>query len=58
MSVVIEELVKMHSSIQPLRTLHIGGDEVPGEAWEESPRCQSFMQKIGVGRSVDSILEI
>lgn len=28
----------------PLRTVHMGGDEVPAGAWEKSPLCQSLIQ--------------
>lgn len=27
-----------------LRTLHIGGDEVPAGAWEKSPLCRAFLE--------------
>ncbi|NNG24767.1 family 20 glycosylhydrolase [Telluria aromaticivorans] len=31
----------------PLRTIHTGGDEVPGGAWLGSPRCRALMQERG-----------
>ena len=31
----------------PLRTIHTGGDEVPGGAWLGSPRCRARMQEHG-----------
>ena len=31
-----------------LRTLHVGGDEVPHGAWEHSPLCQAFMREQGM----------
>jgi hexosaminidase len=27
----------------PLKTIHIGGDEVPAGVWQRSPACQSFL---------------
>ena len=32
----------------PLRTIHVGGDEVPHGAWEASPLCQKVMQREGL----------
>jgi hexosaminidase len=29
----------------PLRSLHVGGDELPQGAWERSPACQALMQR-------------
>ena len=31
----------------PLRTIHVGGDEVPAGAWLGSPRCQALMAERG-----------
>jgi hexosaminidase len=31
-----------------LATLHVGGDEVPHGAWEQSPVCQAFMREQGM----------
>jgi hexosaminidase len=35
----------------PLRTIHVGGDEVPHGAWEASPLCQEVMQREGLADS-------
>ena len=41
---VIDELVAMYKEADaPLTTLHIGGDEVPGGAFEHSPVCKAFL---------------
>jgi hexosaminidase len=40
---VISELKVMHEDICPLRVFHFGGDEVPYEAWEDSPACQALV---------------
>ena len=37
-----------------LRTIHIGGDEVPGGAWLASPACQALMAQRG-WRDVDAL---
>ena len=40
---VVKEVKKMHEDISPLHIFHFGGDEVPYEAWEESPACLSLI---------------
>lgn len=43
---VVEEVVKMHKEAGvPLKTLHTGGDEVPGGAWQKSPICADLVAK-------------
>jgi len=32
----------------PSEFIHVGGDEVPKEAWNESPLCQAFMKSKGL----------
>jgi hexosaminidase len=32
----------------PSEFIHVGGDEVPKEAWNESPLCQAFMKASGL----------
>ncbi len=49
---VIKELVSMHSEILPLKTIHVGGDEVVKSATERSPQCISLHNL-----NVDSIKE-
>ncbi len=40
---VIDDLQKMYAEADaPLRTIHIGGDEVPGGVWEKSPICNEL----------------
>ena len=36
----------MHEKIQPLKVIHLGGDEVPSGAWSSSPACQKLLMKI------------
>ena len=41
---VVAEMVALHRAAGvPLRTLHVGGDELPDGAWERSPACQALM---------------
>uniref|UniRef100_H2ZIF0 beta-N-acetylhexosaminidase n=1 Tax=Ciona savignyi TaxID=51511 RepID=H2ZIF0_CIOSA len=40
---VITEIKKLHSDIQPLQTIHMGGDEVAKKSWEGSPICNNFI---------------
>lgn len=40
---IVMEVKKMHEDISPLRIFHFGGDEVPYEAWEDSPACLSLL---------------
>ena len=44
---VMTSLVEAHKDIAPLQTLHIGGDEVPGDALMKSPKCKAFMEQHG-----------
>jgi len=38
-------------SMFPSRYLHIGGDEVPYEAWSKCQRCQACMQRLGFSQA-------
>ena len=40
---LIQGVVALHKEVQPLKVFNFGGDEVPEEAWQESPACQSLM---------------
>mgnify|MGYP006279282241 CR=1 FL=1 len=41
---VVDELRAMHDAADaPLRTVHVGGDEVPTGAWTESPICDEYI---------------
>ena len=46
----------MHKDIQPLRVFHLGGDEVPYEAWDESPACLALVDS-GVVDSMEDLME-
>ncbi len=41
---VTNDLISMYKEAgAPLRTIHLGGDEVPAGVWEHSPVCQEFI---------------
>jgi len=43
---VVKEVAALHRAAGvPLRTLHVGGDELPHGAWEKSPRSQDMMAR-------------
>jgi hexosaminidase len=43
---VVDAMVDMHRAAGvPLRSLHLGGDELPDGAWERSPACTALMQR-------------
>lgn len=45
---VVAQIAAMHREAGvPLRTIHVGGDEVPRGAWSGSPRCAALMQQHG-----------
>ncbi|MEX1268003.1 MAG: family 20 glycosylhydrolase [Balneolaceae bacterium] len=49
LDVVFDEIVDMHAEANaPLTTIHIGADEVPAGAWEESPSCRILMEENGL----------
>ena len=51
---VIAELARMHRAAGlPLRTLHVGGDELAAGAWEKSPAALREMQRLGVTTTAD-----
>ncbi len=46
---VVEELQKMYKEAgQKLEIVHLGGDEVPNNAWSKSPDVQALMQREGL----------
>lgn len=51
---IVVEIMKMHEDISPLKTFHFGGDEVPYEAWLESPACK----KLVMTKEVQSFSEL
>jgi len=43
---VVDELIGMHSDAGTvLRTVHVGGDEVPGGVWQKSPVCNNLISE-------------
>ncbi|XP_078383598.1 beta-hexosaminidase-like isoform X2 [Oculina patagonica] len=43
---LVHEVKALHKGIQPLKAIHLGGDEVPLGAWSLSPACQELSEKI------------
>ena len=53
LDVVVNALKKLHGDVLPLRTLHIGGDEIPRGAVRRSPACGATASTdADVGRAV------
>ena len=43
---VVDDLIALHDRAgAPLRTVHVGGDEVPEGAWTESPICDDYIAR-------------
>jgi len=43
---VVDEVVKLHREAGvPLHTIHMGGDELPNGAWEQSPASRAMMAR-------------
>jgi hexosaminidase len=52
---VVQDLVALHREAGvPLKSLHMGGDEVPGGVWERSPAAAAYLKQNGLG-SVDDL---
>jgi hexosaminidase len=51
---VVDELVAMHREAGvPLRTIHMGGDELPARAWGASPAVAALMAREGLRERAD-----
>lgn len=51
---VVEEVQEMYALAQaPLKTIHIGGDEVPAGVWEKSPAVAQLMKSEQIARVDD-----
>lgn len=51
---VIGEVARLYRQAGvPLRTLHVGGDELANGAWELSPACSALMQREKLASSAD-----
>lgn len=51
---VVADLVAMHKEAGvPLSTIHMGGDELPRGAWEQSPSSQARMKAAGLATTAD-----
>ncbi|XP_031565071.1 uncharacterized protein LOC116300354 [Actinia tenebrosa] len=54
---VVEELVRMHQSIQPLKLYHFGGDEVAKGAWTNSSACKKLASRLGYDFKAKDIVD-
>lgn len=55
LELVIDELAAMHKEADvPLNSIHMGGDEVPHGAWEESPDCATLMEE----REIENVRDL
>ena len=51
---VVREMAALHREAgMPLRTIHMGGDELANGAWEKSPASHALMRKLGLESSAD-----
>ena len=51
---VIDEVAEMYKTAKaPIKTIHLGGDEVPAGVWQKSPAIQSFMLKENIKNDDD-----
>lgn len=51
---VVAEVARLHRQAGvPLRTLHVGGDELPNGVWEKSPACQALKQRLKLAGTAD-----
>lgn len=45
---VFSAVKEMHQQIQPLDTVHIGGDEIAEGAWKHSPACETLKKTLNM----------
>ena len=51
---VVNEVVALHREAGvPLRTIHMGGDELPNGAWEQSPLARATMARLNLESTAD-----
>ncbi len=51
---VISQVAQLHRKAGvPLRTLHVGADELPNGAWEKSPATQALMRREGLTNTAE-----
>ena len=43
-NLIVDTLKRYHADIQPLKTFHLGGDEVPSSALNNSPACREYFK--------------
>ena len=55
---IFDELINMYDEAGvPLKTMHVGGDEVPEGVWKESPSCLDLLTKLPKGNSKDILTQ-
>ncbi len=53
---VVDDLMAMYKEANaPLKTIHFGGDEVPGGVWEKSPAVRQLMAKNQAVKTTDDL---
>ncbi|RKD12776.1 hypothetical protein BCY91_11020 [Pelobium manganitolerans] len=53
---VIDEVVEIYKEAEaPLKTIHMGGDEVPAGVWEKSPAVVTLLESDATMQSVDDL---
>lgn len=53
LATVVDELDRLHDTANaPLRSVHVGGDEVPEGVWAQSPACDQYLDRTA---EVDSV---
>ncbi|XP_053390345.1 uncharacterized protein LOC123562093 isoform X1 [Mercenaria mercenaria] len=48
---VIDSLIHLHQPVQPLKVVHLGGDEVPSGVWDDSKAC---LDMLAPGQQIDT----
>ena len=41
---IVDTLINIHQDVQPLRVIHLGGDEVPDGVWDDSIACRKMLE--------------
>jgi len=56
LNTVIDELMSMYKDAgAPLHTIHMGGDEVPAGAWEQSPLSRQLLLQNSTYKTIDDL---
>ena len=46
----IEDILAEVCELFPSKRVHIGGDECPPNRWQECPKCQALMKRLGIAK--------